>query len=166
MLDKGLGNASRLERIICLCIMALAVIFAPAAIISVLTSWFVISDFYEDFWSAYITFFFLLLFISLWVSEPRRRHLDWINILLSFSFAIVLAVKILIVIFFPAPTVHNLDYYANFPASAVAYLATMGMALVLTQNIKLFSKYLLVTLFVSCLVFVQLYSHIYFNQTP
>ena len=42
----------------------------------------------------------------------------------------------------------------------------MGMALVLTQNIKLFSKHLLISLFVSSLVFVQLYSHIYFNQTP
>lgn len=166
MLDKGLGNASRLERIICLCIMALAVIFAPPAIITALTSWLISSGFYEDFWSAYITFIFLLLFTSLWVSEPRRFYLDCMSTLLLFSFAIVLAVKILIIIFFPTLIAHNPEYYANLVLSATAYLATMGMALVLTQNIKLFSKYLLVTLFVSCLVFVQLYWHIYFNQTP
>ena len=100
MLDKGLGNASRLERIICLCIMALAVIFAPPAIITALTSWLISSGFYEDFWSAYITFIFLLLFTSLWVSEPRRCYLDCMSTLLLFSFAIVLAVKILIIIFF------------------------------------------------------------------
>ncbi|MGB1159324.1 MAG: hypothetical protein ACPG3V_07980 [Porticoccaceae bacterium] len=166
MPDKGLGNASRLERIICLCIMALAVIFAPPAIITVLTSWLISSGFYEDFWSAYITFIFLLLFTSLWVSEPRRCYLDCMSTILLFSFAIVLAVKILIIIFFPTLIAHNPEYYANLALSATAYLATMGMALVLTQNIKLFSKYLLVTLFVSGLVFVQLYSHIYFNQIP
>lgn len=166
MLDKGLGNASRIERIVCLIFVAIYTILAPKTIITALTSWLTSSGFYEDFWSAYITFIFLLLFTSLWISEPRRRHLDWINILLSFSFAIVLAVKILIVIFFPTLIAHNPEYYANLPASATAYLATMCIALVLTQNIKLFSKHLLVSLFVSSLVFVQLYPHIYFNQTP
>ena len=97
------------------------------------------------------------------MSEPRRQHLDWINILLSFSFSIVVTVKLLIIIFLLTRIAHNPEFYVNLPASVIAYLAIMGI--VLTQDYKLFSRYLLVSLFVSRVVFIHLYSHSDFNQT-
>ena len=164
MLDTDLGNANRIECMICPCIIVIIIISAPSAIITALTSWLFSSGFYEDFWFTYIACIFLQLFISVWMSEPRRRHLDWINILLSFSFSIVVTVKLLIVIFFLTLIAYNPEFYVNPPASVIAYLAIMGI--VLTQDYKLFSRYLLVSLFVSRVIFVQLYSHSYFNQTP
>ncbi len=59
MLDTDLGNANRIERMVCPCIIAIIIISAPSAIITALTSWLFSSGFYEDFWFTYIACIFL-----------------------------------------------------------------------------------------------------------